>query len=235
MNFKKSIRRVAIALCVMMTISAFILVPAFATEEPTDFGQYYGIIRATSLNVRDGASEEAEVKGELFYGTYVEVFWQEPGWVCIPYGDGEIGYVSADYVEVCPGQKPDFATGGSTSVVEVAAKYLGVPYVFGGTTPGGFDCSGLVQYVYGELGYSINRVAADQMLNGIPVSRAELAPGDIIGFYSSPGGGYVGHVGIYVGDGMMIHAPHTGDIVKYTSIDSSYYASRFAGGRRIIY
>ncbi|MEG1879930.1 MAG: C40 family peptidase, partial [Oscillospiraceae bacterium] len=120
------------------------------------------------------------------------------------------------------------------AVIDIASKYLGIPYVYGGTTPSGFDCSGLVQYVYRELGYNLNRVAADQMNNGRAVSRAELQPGDIVGFYSSEGGGYVGHIGIYAGDGMMIHAPRTGDVVKYASIDSSYYASRFAGGRRII-
>ena len=126
-------------------------------------------------------------------------------------------------------------SGAGQSAVNVAAQFLGVPYVWGGTSPAGFDCSGLMQYVYKQLGYSINRVAEDQMKNGIPVSREDLQPGDLVGFYSSPGSGYISHVGMYVGNGIMIHAPHTGDVVKYTSIDGSYYSSRFAGGRRIIY
>ena len=92
-----------------------------------------------------------------------------------------------------------------------------------------------MQYVYAQLGISINRVAADQMRHGIAVSRENLQPGDLVGFYSSAGSGYVSHIGMYVGDGMMIHAPHTGDVVRYASIDGSYFSSRFAGGRRIIY
>ena len=78
----------------------------------------------------------------------------------------------------------------------------------------------MVQYVYAQLGFKLARVADDQMKEGIPVSRDQLMPGDIIGFSSSGLGGY---------------APHTGDVVKYTSINSEYYAARFAGARRIIY
>lgn len=233
---KEHIRRIVATLLVLMTISTFIFVPAYAVEEPTDFGQYYGVVQATSLNVRDGASMDANIITRLSWGTYVKVNWQEPGWVSIAYNnDGKMGYVSADYLKVIPGEMPEFDPSSGQAVVETAKKYLGVPYVYGGTSPSGFDCSGFVQYVYAELGYSLNRVAADQMNNGIPVSREQLQPGDLVGFYSSAGGGYVGHIGIYVGDGMMIHAPHTGDVVKYTSIDTSYYTSRFAGGRRIIY
>lgn len=116
-----------------------------------------------------------------------------------------------------------------------AEKYLGVPYVYGGTTPDGFDCSGFVQYVYKQLGYTLSRVADDQMDDGIAVSYENLSPGDLVGFYSSPGGESVGHIGIYAGGGQMIHAPHTGDVVKYSSIETDYYTSRFAGGRRIIF
>ena len=70
------------------------------------------------------------------------------------------------------------------------------------------------------------------MKNGIPVSFEELAPGDLVGFGT---GGYASHIGMYIGDGKMIHAPHTGDVVKITDITTGYYASRFLGGRRIIY
>lgn len=117
-------------------------------------------------------------------------------------------------------------------VLETAAKYLGVPYLWGGTTPSGFDCSGFVQYVYRECGYSITRTTYTQWDNdGQYVDRYNLEPGDLVYFGSSSS---PSHVGLYVGDGMMIHAPSTGKNIQYTTIDSGYYASRFIGGKRIL-
>ena len=116
-------------------------------------------------------------------------------------------------------------------ILDTADDYLGVPYVWGGTSPSGFDCSGLVQYVLRQNGISIPRVADDQLHGpGTYVTREYLQPGDLVFFGS---GGYASHVGMYVGDGMMIHAPHTGDVVKYASIDSDYYSQRFLGGKRV--
>ncbi len=117
-------------------------------------------------------------------------------------------------------------------VLNTAAKYLGVPYHWGGTTPSGFDCSGFVQYVYRECGYNITRTTYTQWDNdGQYVSRSNLEPGDLV-YFGSPGS--PSHVGLYVGDGMMIHAPSTGKVIQYTSIDSDYYSSRFIGGKRIL-
>ena len=109
-------------------------------------------------------------------------------------------------------------------------KYLGVPYVWGGTSPSGFDCSGLVQYACKKNGISVPRVAASQRNVGKSVSRQNLQPGDLV-FFSS--GGRVSHVGIYVGNGNMIHAPQTGDVVKISSIETSYRVSHYAGAVRV--
>lgn len=233
---KESMRRIVATLLVLMTISTFIIAPAYADEEPGEPAQYYGVVQASTLNVRESASMDSDIISVLSMGTYVKVNWLEPGWVSVAYNhDGLMGYVSSDYISVYEGEMPEYDPTSGQAVIDIASKYLGVPYVYGGTTPSGFDCSGLVQYVYRELGYNLNRVAADQMNNGIAVSRDQLQPGDLIGFYSSAGGGYIGHIGIYAGNGMMIHAPRTGDVVKYASIESSYYTSRYAGARRIIY
>jgi cell wall-associated NlpC family hydrolase len=114
----------------------------------------------------------------------------------------------------------------------VASQYLGTPYRWGGESPAtGFDCSGLVQYAYGQAGVSVPRVAADQYNVGTPVGRDQLQPGDIVFFKDSSG--YVHHEGIYVGAGRFLHAPHTGDVVKVSSLADPYYAQQFAGGRRV--
>lgn len=118
------------------------------------------------------------------------------------------------------------------SVLDTAASYLGTPYVWGGTSPSGFDCSGFVQYVYSQNGYSLTRTTYTQWDNdGTYVSRSDLRPGDLVYFGS---GGSPTHVGIYVGDGMMIHSPSTGDVVKYSTIDSGYYNNCYLGAKRIV-
>lgn len=121
-------------------------------------------------------------------------------------------------------------SGKGQAIVNTAMRYLGTPYRWGGTSPGGFDCSGLVQYVCRANGISVPRVAASQRGAGRYVSRENLQPGDLV-FFSNGGG--ISHVGIYAGNGNMIHAPHTGDVVKVASINSSYRVSHYAGAVRV--
>ena len=105
-------------------------------------------------------------------------------------------------------------------VVDYAKKFLGTKYVYGGTTPSGFDCSGFTQYVYKHaLGIDISRTTYTQINHGKAVSRSDLKVGDLV-FPSA------GHVGIYIGNGKIIHAPHTGDVVKISNIWSFYAARR---------
>jgi cell wall-associated NlpC family hydrolase len=118
------------------------------------------------------------------------------------------------------------------AALAVAEKYIGTPYQWGGDTPQtGFDCSGLAEYAYGQVGIHLPRVAADQFNVGIPVTKDQLKPGDLVFFQDSTG--YIHHVGIYVGNDMFLQAPHTGDVVKISSLDEPYYAQQFAGGRDV--
>jgi cell wall-associated NlpC family hydrolase len=110
------------------------------------------------------------------------------------------------------------ASGAGAAVVEAAAAQSGKPYVFGGSGPNAFDCSGLTMFVYAQFGVYLPHLADAQMGYGVAVSAAEAAPGDLIFFVN---GGYAGHVGIYAGGGMMYDAPHAGSTVGLHQIYSS--------------
>ena len=111
-------------------------------------------------------------------------------------------------------------------VVGIAMQYLGIPYKWGGASPQtGFDCSGFVMYVYAQVGVSLPHSTYALWGIGSPVSRNQLQPGDLVFFNG------LGHMGIYIGGNQMIHAPHTGDVVKISSL-SGWYASTYVGARR---
>ncbi|MFF5471043.1 C40 family peptidase [Streptomyces achromogenes] len=118
-------------------------------------------------------------------------------------------------------------------IAQDARQYLGVQYVWGGTTPSGFDCSGLVQYVYGKRGISLPRVTYNQIQVGASVSPDKLRPGDLVFFDTDRKKSGPDHVGIYLGGGKFIHAPAPGQGVKISSLADSYYMDRWMGGRRV--
>jgi cell wall-associated NlpC family hydrolase len=115
-----------------------------------------------------------------------------------------------------------------SQAVQIAMQYLGVPYVWGGASPSGFDCSGLTMYVYAKLGVSLPHYTGSQWNAGPHVSRSDLQPGDLVFFTAS-----LGHMGMYVGGGSFIHAPHTGDVVKISSLNDSWYSSEYQGAVRV--
>jgi len=117
----------------------------------------------------------------------------------------------------------------AAQVIGIAMQYLGVPYRWGGSSPAeGFDCSGLTSYVFAQIGVSLPHHAASQFGYGVPVSREDLQPADLVFFNG------LGHMGMYIGGGQFIHAPHTGDFVKISSIYDSWYAATWVGARRVL-
>jgi cell wall-associated NlpC family hydrolase len=132
-------------------------------------------------------------------------------------------------VQVAAVSKKQVSRSDSSGLVENALSLVGVPYVFGGTSRSGFDCSGYVQYVFKGSGISLPRTASEQFKVGSSVSREQLQSGDLVFFHTYAAG--ASHVGIYIGGGSFVHASNSG--VRTTKLSDSYYASRYLGARRV--
>ena len=195
---------------------------------------------SSTVNFRSSASTSSTILGELKNGTAVTVLSTSNGWSKVSYA-GKTGYISADYLvtassgtAISPSNTAASVSISAKrqSVLNYAAQFLGVPYVYGGSTPSGFDCSGFTSYVFKNTVGSIPRVAQAQYDATTRVSRDDLLPGDLVFFGSSTSS--ISHVGIYVGSNQFIHAPNTGDVVKYSSLTGSY-ATRYQGAGRVIF
>ncbi len=195
-----------------------------------------GTVTATRLNVRTGPSTSNSIMHTLWNGNRVNVIGESDGWYNIRLSDGRTGWVSKTYLQVTGSNQQDTKQQKIDKVIATAKSLIGTPYVYGGESleEGGFDCSGFTQYVYKQVGYNLNRISSDQAVQGIYVSRSNMQPGDLV-FSSFNANGKVDHVGIYLGNGQMIHSPSTGDTVKITNINVSYWQQRYVTARRLIY
>ena len=189
----------------------------------------YGKVTEGPLNVRSAPSTEGSRVRQLSAGSVVEIVAEQEGWYQIA-----DGYISADYITIIDAAEAA-AYNSVSSVVEYAKQFLGYPYVYGGTSPRGFDCSGFVKYVFAHFGVKMNRTASAQMDNGTPVSMNNLIPGDVV-FFKKPGSSAsrASHVGIYIGNGQFIHASTSSTGVIISKMSSAYYTSGFVGGRRLV-
>lgn len=184
----------------------------------------------SSLNLRQAPGTESAKIGSLVYGSLMCLTGFEDGWFQVNV-NGKTGYVSADYVLAvqADGSRRDDAVAPVSTlgqqIVDYAKTFIGTPYVYGGSTPSGFDCSGFTSYVYRHFGYELNRASRDQRSNGVAVTRDQLQPGDIIC--------WSGHVALYVGNGQCIHAPRTGTTIRIDDISRACTRS-IQGYRRII-
>lgn len=240
------LRKLAIgALCLALAFVAFIQ-PAEATIQVASDGSQFSY---TTL-VHNWASTGSAVIGQMEDGSRVTVLDQ--------YGDfykvdcfETTGYIAKSQVSLKEDGNYYIACNPSSSqtkkmahttladavslranVLAIARRQLGSAYVYGASTPGAFDCSGLTSYVYRNAGHSIHRMADTQMQDGLIIAKENLQVGDLVFFRASGSPWLASHVGIYAGDGMFIHSSTSKGVI-YSSLSQSYYASTYVGARRI--
>lgn len=190
----------------------------------------------TAVNARDRWTAKSASYGVLDIYTAVTVTGKcSNGWYRVQY-KGHIAYIKGDYLSTESGGQSigggSSGSGTATDIANFAMSFVGYSYVWGGMSPStGFDCSGLMYYVLTQYGYSMKRVANDQMTQGTAISRDNLQVGDLVFFGY---GSYANHVGMYIGGGNFVHAstPSTG--VRVNSLNETYYNTRYIGARRII-
>lgn len=220
-----------------------------------------GRVTADVLNIRSAAKSGSTSLATVSNGTVIAVTGIESGgWFAVTH-NGVSGYVASQYVLICPtsalngaadkpadetpaeetpaetpsetpAETPAASVSGS-SVVSIAQQYLGVPYVYGGASASGFDCSGFTMYVFAQAGIKLPHGATSQLSYGTSVSRSDLQPGDLVFFQDY--GAVASHVGIYVGSNEFIHASssyYNGHCVVISSLSESYYDSHYYTARR---
>lgn len=203
--------------------------PAAASEAPSDQAadaMYIKVLQGP-LNIRTGPSTDYSRVGQLSVGRTAKVLDVLDGWYQI-----ESGYVCGDYVREVDENEVQNASKGQ-EIADYALQFLGYRYVYGGSSPSGFDCSGFTSYVYKHFGYSLYRSASDQLKNGVAVSRGELQPGDLVLFRKNTSRP-ASHVGIYIGNNQFIHASTSKVGVIISRMSDAYYTTGFVGGRRIV-
>ncbi|HCI68647.1 MAG TPA: hypothetical protein DER17_06400 [Oscillibacter sp.] len=214
-----------------------------------------GKVTADVLNIRSAPKSGSTSLGTASHGAVLTVTGIEGSWFAVSY-NGVSGYVASQYVLICspstadtsapetpeetPSETPDetpadnpAATVSGSEIVSLAQQYLGVPYVYGGSSPSGFDCSGFTMYIFAQVGVKLPHGATSQLSYGASVSRSELQPGDLVFFQDY--GAVASHVGIYIGGDQFIHASSSSGnsrCVTVSSLAESYYANHYYTARR---
>ena len=230
-------------------------------EPETTFDEKTMYVTGDSVYVRKGPGTSYESITRLTYRTDVTVTGESSGWYKVRYSgsNGNIeGYMSSDYLsETKPAEKtsrggveverkeavqetptqesaPAVPSSFGEELVAYAKNYIGKPYVYGGSGPNSFDCSGFTMFVYNHFGYSLPHGATSQSKYGTYVSKENLQPGDLVFFLDFETMDGIGHVGIYVGGGDFIHASSgSAHAVTISNINSGSYASRYYTARRL--
>ena len=195
----------------------------------------YGRVPEGTVNVRAAATTESESLATIDAGTVVTVNGLVNGWYDVTCEYGTEGYIRSDLLVLT--DNPSSSNG--SSIVDIAMQHLGTRYVYGGSSAGGFDCSGFTMYVFKQAGYSLPHSATSQWQSGLGTrvySISELQPGDLV-FFNDPSrnaGKACSHAGIYTGDGQFIHSSssRSGGVIV-SSLTSGYYNTYFVGGIQV--
>ena len=223
---------------VLVVLAAMLMSVAVAAAEGTS-----GRVTADALHIRSGPSTETEILGKYYNGTVVQLTGEEGDWYTISYNGGT-AYLHKDYIQLLTEEETAASAASysmethelKASVVNKACEYLGAPYVYGGASPSGFDCSGFTMYIYQQFGYSLPHSASSQLDYGTSVERDALQMGDLVFFRdTSITSKAASHVGIYIGGGQFVHASSssTGYVIV-SSLSESYFDSYYVGARRLI-
>lgn len=168
-----------------------------------------------------------EALGEVSYMTRLPLLEEKDRSVMVRLPDGGAGFLKRD--DIKKAGELSFSRAG---IVDEARKFLGLRYIWAGAASYGFDCSGFTMRLYQSQGISIPRDADDQAKEGLALARSDLLPGDLVFFAAKGGSGQIHHVGMYIGDGLMIHSPNSDSSVKIQVIDSGSYVGEYWGARR---
>ena len=225
------------------------------TRENAELG--YGYVNGNGVNVRSGPGTGHSKIGVANLADKPYIIGINETWFKVIIGS-QIGYIRSDFVDLteipyenkASVNTPKFYRGGKSTgvapsaaalngtsanstaerIIATAKKYIGVPYLWGGTTPSGFDCSGFLQYVFRQNGINLLRTSKQQYTMGVWVSKANLQKGDLVFFQTGSNG--ISHVGMYIGNGQFIHASSSKG-VTITDLSNSYWAARYHGARRV--
>lgn len=196
---------------------------------------YNATVNGSGVRLRNGASTYSDIIANYNVGAKLSVVGVSGNWLKVVTGTGQTGFMSSDYIKYSTAQKAAISQALTVGeqLVNTAKQYLGIKYVWGGMSTSGFDCSGFVNYVYKQHGYSMYRVAQDIYNNdGTWVSKDSLRVGDLVFFgYSASS---INHVGMYIGNGQFIHASSGAGQVVITDLDTNYYTRMYVGAKRII-
>jgi len=224
-----------------------------ATKENAELG--YGRVTGNKVNIRSGPGTSYKSLASAAINDKAYIIGINNQWFKVIYGD-VVGYIRSDYLALTEipyenrdsAKSPLFFRGGKSTgvtpsaaalkakptasqIIATAKKYIGVPYVWGGSTPSGFDCSGFVQYVFSRHGISLPRTSKEQYGIGTSVSKSDLKAGDLV-FFNTEGSG-VSHLGIYIGNNQFIHASTSKGVI-ISSLSNTYWAPRYYGAKRIL-
>jgi len=207
-----------------------------------------GRITGDVVNIRSRPNTTSDIVSKHSNGTVMTVIGINSGWYKVRH-EGNTGYIRSDFMEIISGHRAASASSARPStaspapaanltlgqqIVEFGLGFIGTRYLYGGSSPSGFDCSGFAHYVYKNFGISLTRNASGQYRdNGVHIAKSDLAPGDLV-FFSSNGGSSVTHVGIYIGDEEFVHSSRTGVGVVISRLDSAYYIRVWYGAKRVV-